>query len=74
MLKQPKFEGVATFRNVNHEGVDTVLFTVAHSKCPVKNATTGLTHEKLKDIAAVFRNQLGGRIQNFEVFGLLQDC
>jgi len=65
---------LALFRNVNHEGVDTVLVTVAHSKCPVEHATTGLTHVKLKDIASVFRNQLGARIQNFEDFGLLRDC
>jgi len=35
--------------------VDTVLVTVAHSKCPVKYATTGLTYVKLKDIASVLR-------------------
>jgi len=30
MLGQSKFEGLALFRNVNHEVVDTVLVTVAH--------------------------------------------
>jgi len=48
LLGQSKFEGLTLFRNVNHEGVDTVLVTVAHSKCPVEHATTGLTHVKLK--------------------------
>jgi hypothetical protein len=27
---QSKFEGLTLFRNVNHEGVDTVLVKVAH--------------------------------------------
>jgi len=26
----PNFEGLTLFRNVNHEGVDTVLVTVVH--------------------------------------------
>jgi len=30
LLGQSKFEGLTLFRNVNHEGVDTVLATVAH--------------------------------------------
>jgi len=34
----------------------------------------GVTYVKLKDTTSVIRNQWGGRIQNFEVFGLLQDC
>jgi len=38
-----------TFRNVNHEGVDTVLVTVAHSKYPVEHVYTGVIYVKLKD-------------------------
>ena len=72
MLGQSKFEGLTLFRNVNHKGVDTMLVTVAH-KMSSKVHHTGLTHMKLKDIVSVIRNQLGGRIQNFEVFGLLRD-
>jgi len=30
LLGQSKFEGLTIFGNVNHEGVDTVLVTVAH--------------------------------------------
>jgi hypothetical protein len=30
LLGQSKFEGLTLFRNVNHEGVDIVLATVAH--------------------------------------------
>jgi len=30
LLGQSKFEGLTLFGNVNHEGVDTVLVTVAH--------------------------------------------
>jgi len=30
LLGHPKFEGLTVFQNVNHEGVDTVLVTVAH--------------------------------------------
>jgi len=30
LLGQSKFKGLTLFRNVNHEGVDTVLVTVAH--------------------------------------------
>ena len=83
MLGQSKFEGLTLFRNVNHEGVDTVLVTAVGGyrvsygstlKMSSKVRYTGLTHVKLKDIASVFRNQLGRRIQNFEVFLLLRDC
>jgi len=74
LLGQSKFEGLAFFRNVNHEGVDTVLVTVDHEKCPAEHVSTGVTYVKLKDIASAIRNQWEGRIQNFEVFGLLRDC
>jgi len=30
LLGQSKFEGLTLFQSVNHEGVDTVLVTVAH--------------------------------------------
>ena len=49
MLGQPKFQGLTLFQNVNHEGVYTVLVTVAHYKCPVEHACTGVTNVKLKD-------------------------
>jgi len=48
LLGQSKFEGLTLFRNVNHEGVDTVLVPVDHLKCPVEHSTTGLTRVKLK--------------------------
>ena len=51
-----------------------MLVTLAHLKCPVKYATTGFTYVKFKDNASVNRNQRGGSIKNFEVFGLLRDC
>ena len=38
LLGQSKFEGLTLFRNVDHEGMDTVLVTVAHLKCPVEHA------------------------------------
>ena len=38
MLLHPKFKGLTLFRIVNHEVVDTVLVTVAHSKYPVEHA------------------------------------
>jgi hypothetical protein len=31
-----KFEGLTLFRNVNHEGLDTVLVMLARYKCPVQ--------------------------------------
>ena len=55
MLGQSKFEGLTLFRNVNHEGVDTVLVTVAHLKCPVELANTGVTYVKSKNLASVIR-------------------
>jgi len=30
LLGQSKFEGLTIFGNVNHEGVDTALVTIAH--------------------------------------------
>ena len=53
MLGQSKFEGLTIFQNVNHEGVDSVLVTVARKKCPVERVYTGFAYVKLKDIALV---------------------
>ena len=55
MLVQSKFEVLTLFRNVNHDGVDTMLVTVAHYKCPVEHASTGVSYVKLKFIASVIR-------------------
>jgi hypothetical protein len=52
-LGQSKFEGLTLFRNVNHEGVDTELATVAHKKCPVERVYLGFTWIKPKYIASV---------------------
>ena len=42
LLRAQIFEGLTLFQNVNHEGVYTVLVTVAHEKYPVEHACTGL--------------------------------
>ena len=50
LLGQSKF-GLDTFGNVNHEGVDTELVTVAHYKCPVERVYKGVTYVKLQIIS-----------------------
>jgi hypothetical protein len=53
LLGQSKFKGLTLFQNVNHEGVDTVLVTVAHQKFPVELVYMGVTYVKFKDITSV---------------------
>ena len=38
---------------MNHEGVDTMLVTVAHQKCPVEHVYMGVIYVKVNDIAPV---------------------
>ena len=62
-----KIRGFDTFSNCKSRGGG---YRVNHSsplKMSSKVRNMGLTHVKLKDISSVIRNQLGGRIQNFEV-------
>ena len=70
MLGQSKFEGLTIFRDVNQEGVGTVLVT----NCPVDDAYKGFTYVKLRDMASVIRDQWEDAIQSLEVLGLKRDC
>jgi hypothetical protein len=74
LLGQSKFKGLTLFQDVNHEGVDTVLVTVAHLNCPVDGTYTGFTYVTLKYTASVIRTQWGVRIQNYKVIDQLGNC
>ena len=74
LLGHSKFGGLTGFRNVNHAGVDTILVTGNHLRCPVERVYTGFTHVKLKKDSISRDNQWGKGIRNFKVFGLLRGC
>ena len=63
LLGQSKFEGLTIFQNVNHEGVYTVLVTVAHQKCPVERVCKGVYISEAEIYALVIKDQWGERIQ-----------
>ena len=65
LLGQSKFEGLTLFRNVNHEGVDTVLATVTHYKCPVERVYSGFTWVKLKKISRQSQEPMGRKNTKF---------
>jgi hypothetical protein len=50
-LLQSKFEGLTLFRNVTHEGVDTMLVTVAYLHYPVDDSHREFTYVTLRDTA-----------------------
>jgi hypothetical protein len=54
-MGQLKFESLTLFRDVNHEGVDTVLVPA-----PVDYPHTGLTYIMLRDRVSVSRIRGGG--------------
>lgn len=70
MLGQSKFKVLTLFRDVNQEGVDPVLVTVAHCNWPVEDAHTGFTY--IRDTESVIRKQYGETIQYFKVLDLLR--
>ena len=74
MLGHSKFEGLTGFRNVNHTGVDTMLVTVNHLKCPVGHVYTGVTHVKIKKDSVSRDNQWGRRIRNFKFSAYCEDA
>jgi len=61
LLGQPKFEGLALFRDVNQERFDTLLVTVAHYNCTIEDAHKGFTNIALRE--SVIRNQWGAGIE-----------
>jgi hypothetical protein len=50
LLGQSKFESLRLFRDLNPEGVDTVLDMVANKNIPLDDCHTGCTHLTLNDI------------------------
>jgi hypothetical protein len=59
-MEQLKFDNLKIFRDVNHEGVDTVLVPA-----PVDDPHTGLTYITLRNRASVIRIGGGDTVQKF---------